>query len=170
MFFETAGECTELTRILGFEDHHLSAVRSKRDEGGTSVTLSFEHSLAYSYPIASKIAALLGTSGTRLLWVNEYGIWSSSENLHLYYRVRMSYGDHRSLQAAPGHRFLDFESADLISYLDLVIRFGWGAYLLTNVNEPYGFLSHDGWIKIGGLSGADGVVRELEESSLFCVI
>src|SRR2546429_8814553 len=38
-----------------------------------------------------------------LLWVTLRGGWGSSENLHLYYRVRESYGDRRRLAAPPGH-------------------------------------------------------------------
>ena len=33
-----------------------------------------------------------------LLWVSESDVWRSSENLHLYYRLRQSYGDLRQLE------------------------------------------------------------------------
>ncbi len=41
-----------------------------------------------------------------LLWVTEYGVWPNSENGHLYYRLRESYGDRRLFHEAPGHLFL----------------------------------------------------------------
>ena len=40
-----------------------------------------------------------------LLWVTAWGVWESSENLHLFYRVRESYGERRLLEDAPGHLF-----------------------------------------------------------------
>src|SRR5215467_12367126 len=40
-----------------------------------------------------------------LLWVTDWGIWTSSENWHLYYRLRQSYGEQRLLDEAPGHLF-----------------------------------------------------------------
>src|SRR5215207_7196291 len=41
-----------------------------------------------------------------LLWVADWGIWEG--NLHLYYRLRQSYGDRRRLEDAPAHLFLDY--------------------------------------------------------------
>jgi hypothetical protein len=46
-----------------------------------------------------------------LLWVTDWGIWSP-ENLHLYYRLRQSYGDLGQLKDAPGHFFHAHEAAD----------------------------------------------------------
>ncbi|HEX6533667.1 MAG TPA: hypothetical protein VF041_03665 [Gemmatimonadaceae bacterium] len=40
-----------------------------------------------------------------LLWITDWGIWRSSENLHLCYRLRQSYGDRRLLDEAPAHLF-----------------------------------------------------------------
>jgi hypothetical protein len=51
-----------------------------------------------------------------------------SQNDHLYYRLRSSYGDNRELNLAPGHLFLGFEGSDLATFLDLAIQFGWGVH------------------------------------------
>jgi len=40
-----------------------------------------------------------------LLFVSAYGIWESSENWNLYYRLRRSYSDDRLIEEAPGHLF-----------------------------------------------------------------
>jgi hypothetical protein len=88
-----------------------------------------------------------------LLWVSEWGVWPSSENWHLYYRLRQSYGDHRLLHGAPGHLLLDYEEADLVSFLELGILNGWDMHLLPVLN--YGgtdtaraFVSHDEWVAL----------------------
>src|SRR5689334_17159602 len=82
-------------------------------------------------PVSSEVAfchrieAALQPRESCLLWVTTWGAWPSSENLHLYYRLRQSYGDRRLLEEAPGHLFLDYESADLVSFLQVGILNGW---------------------------------------------
>jgi hypothetical protein len=81
-----------------------------------------------------------------LLWITEWDIWSSSENVHLYYKLRQSYGDYRLLQEAPGHLFLGHESEDLASFLHITLSNGWGGYVLTDADYVNAFLSHDHFI------------------------
>ena len=81
-----------------------------------------------------------------LLWVTDWGIWRSSENLHLYYRLRQSYGDQRMLTDAPGHYFHDYEAADLISFLQIAILNGWDAHLLPVSGYARAFVSHDEYV------------------------
>jgi hypothetical protein len=82
-----------------------------------------------------------------LLWITEWGIWPSSENLHLYYKLRQSYGEPRLLQEAPGHLFLDYETEDLASFLQLAMLNGWGGYILTEANHMNVFFSHDEYLQ-----------------------
>jgi hypothetical protein len=81
-----------------------------------------------------------------LLWLTEWGIWRSSENWHLYYKLRQSYANHKLLQEAPGHLFLDYEAEDLASFLQIAMLNGWGGYLLTQANYVNAFFSHDEYI------------------------
>lgn len=88
---------------------------------------------------------------TCLLWIVQHGVWPSSENWHLYYRLRASYGDHRLLHDAPGHLFLDFEAADLVTFLQVTLASGWDAEILPQL--AYGgagnarvFISHDEFV------------------------
>lgn len=81
-----------------------------------------------------------------LLWVTEWGIWPSSENWHLYYRIRQSHGDHRLLHEAPGHLFLEYEAEDLASFLQISMLNGWGGYLLTHADYANAFFSHDEYL------------------------
>ena len=79
-----------------------------------------------------------------LLWVTDWAIWE--ENLHLYYRLRQSYGDQRLLHEAPGHYLLDYESADLVSFLEVAILCGWDAHLLPVTGYARAFVSHDEYV------------------------
>lgn len=81
-----------------------------------------------------------------LLWITEWGIWPGSENWHLYYKLRHSYGDFRLLHEAPGHLFLDYEVEDLASFLQIVMLNGWGGYVLTEADYVHAFFSHDEYI------------------------
>ena len=106
-----------------------------------------------SYPPEPRIrffAHWMATSLTHrmpaLLWVIEWGIWPSSENWHLYYRLRQSYQDQRLLDEAPGHLFLEHEAEDLASFLQVAMLNGWGGYLLTQADYVNAFFSHDEFI------------------------
>jgi hypothetical protein len=81
-----------------------------------------------------------------LMWITEWGIWSSSENWHLYYKLRQGYGDFRLLHEAPGHLFLEHESEDLATLLQLSMLNGWGGYVLTQADYVNMFFSHDEYI------------------------
>jgi hypothetical protein len=96
-----------------------------------------------------------------LLWITEWGIWSSSENWHLYYKLRGSYGDPRLLEEAPGHLFLRHESEDLASFLQLAVLNGWGGYLLTEADYVNVFFSHDEYFAF--FAGIDKNLSDVRE-------
>jgi hypothetical protein len=98
------------------------------------------------FPIANAIAHSITHRRPALLWVTEWGIWSPSENWHLYYKLRHTYGDSRLLHESPGHLFLDYEAEDLSSFLQLAMLSGWGGYILTEANYVNIFFSHDEYI------------------------
>ncbi len=83
-----------------------------------------------------------------LLWVTEWGIWPSSENWHLYHRIRQSYGDSRLLHEAPGHLFQNFEMEDLATFLQVAATNGWGGFVLPSAHYASFFFSHDEYIDI----------------------
>jgi hypothetical protein len=93
-----------------------------------------------------------------LLWITEWSIWPSSENWHLYYRLRQGYGDRTLLHETPGHLFLEHEAEDLASFLQIAMLNGWGGYVLTHANYMNAFFSHDEYIdffakaEIGGFA------------------
>ena len=99
------------------------------------------------------ISDALKPRGECLLWVTDFGIFPSCENQHLYYRLRQSYGDHRLLREAPGHLFLEYEDADLVSFLQLGIVHGWDMHVLPDLgygemDTARAFVCHDEWIAL----------------------
>jgi hypothetical protein len=83
-----------------------------------------------------------------LLRVKEWDIWPSSNNWHLYYQLRRSLGDNRTIDEAPGHLFLEHEMEDLATYLHLAMLFGWDAELRPDAPYISGLLSHDGFLDL----------------------
>ena len=98
------------------------------------------------FAVASWIASSLTYRMPTLVWITEWGIWPSSENWHLYYRLCNSYGELRLLREAPGHLFLGHESEDLTSFLQIAMLNGWGGYVLTQADYANAFFSHDEYI------------------------
>jgi hypothetical protein len=111
------------------------------------------------FMVARWISTNLSYRRPVLLWISEWGIWPSSENWQLYYRVRESYGDNRLLHEAPGHLFLEYESEDLASMIEIAMLNGWGGYVLTEANYANVFFSHDEYVDFFGIdeSQADEV-------------
>lgn len=107
------------------------------------------------------IASELTYRRPALLFITEWGIWPSSENWQLYYKLRQTYGDNRLLQEAPGHLFLEHEAEDLASFLQLSMLNGWGGYVLTEANYVNAFFSHDEYFDFFGDGSANLVnIRE----------
>lgn len=116
------------------------------------LTVSGEANVAFgnaAYVVASVVVLGLPPSKEILLEVTGWGIWPSSENRHLFARLRASYCEVRSIEQAPGHVFYPAEEPDLISFMQLAIQNGWDAELLTAERQHRVAISHDGWTEIG---------------------
>ena len=111
--------------------------------------------------MAHWIAQSLTLRQPTLLWITEWGIWPSTENWHLYYKLRHSYGDLRLLHEAPGHLFLEHESEDLASFMQVAMLNGWGGYVLTHANYVNAFFSHDEYMDF--FAKPDGNLAEVRK-------
>lgn len=137
MFFLTDRECTQWLSDRG---------KSLPEQSGWAThTIKYPATAPGIYTLAQSLAAFISADDEVLLWIKEWGIWSNTENLHLYYKLRQSYANHQPLHAAPGHLFLKHEWEDLKTYLQVAMLNGWGGYIF-----PYGankavFFSHDSY-------------------------
>ncbi len=82
-----------------------------------------------------------------LLWVTAWGVWPSSENWDLYYRLRRSYSEPRLIQEVPGHLFLKSEKADLVNFIEVGLISGWDMHLIPSAGSRHVFVSHDEWVE-----------------------
>lgn len=161
MFFKTVAECSELARALGY-DADPKANRLRTKSSLNAVRINFQDRKLNTYAFARRIASWMAPFRYCLLWVTEFGVWPSSENLHLYYKLRFSYDDHRQLFDAPGHLFLDYEESDLATFVDLAVQFGWGGFLLKHPQTSHLTLSHDEWALFESEGTLDGVIEDIE--------
>jgi hypothetical protein len=139
MRFYTKDECEAWLEGLGrsrpsAQDHQVER-------------LSYPKEPHRMYRIAHWISQSLTYRQPVLVWMTEWGIWTSTENWHLYYKLRQGYEDRRLLQEAPGHLFLEHESEDLASFVQVAMLNGWGGYILTHANYVNAFFSHDEYIE-----------------------
>jgi hypothetical protein len=103
-----------------------------------------------------------------LLWVTRWGVWPSCENWHLYYRLRQSHGEHRLIHEAPGHLFLEFEEADLVSFVEIGLIGGWDMHLIPTVGYGRVFVSHDEWVEFAAdhSAEAESITADLKKAGL----
>jgi hypothetical protein len=82
-----------------------------------------------------------------LLWFTEWSVWPSGERLHLFYRLRASYGDTRLLIDAPAHLFDHDEFDDLVSFATVGVLFLWDAFIVSGRGPQMLHYSHEefGW-------------------------
>jgi len=107
-----------------------------------------------------------------LLWVSLTGVWPQSENWHLYYRLRQTYGEPRLIEKAPGHLFLDYESADLTTFLEVGLLGSWDMYVLTGTQGYLNaFFSHDEWVEFCGedATALTTIEEELKPAGLLAI-
>ena len=162
MFFKTQSEVSGLLQFAGFQIDELTEKESLENSCPGLLRFYFEKQGISSFALAKFLISCLGPFRNCLLSVTEFGIWPSSENSHLYYRLRSSYGDNRLIGEAPGLYFLDYEAVDLTTFVDLIIQFGWGAHLVSVPSSPSIFIAHDGWARIETKEAQKNIIEKIE--------
>lgn len=107
-------------------------------------------SLANVYWVVFCLVECVGPWEDAWLWLDNPDTWKR-QGLHLYNRLRQSYGDLRMVQEAPVHQFHGYEEADLCSFMTVAVINEWSMYLVT---------SHDyGRLFVSQSSGAEVWLR-----------
>ena len=118
------------------------------------------------YALSSYLASTVTPGDACLLWITAFGVWPSSENMHLYYRLRESYGEHRLLHEAPAQLCLKHEHEDLATSIWLALLFGWDAYVLPDSDHLAVYFSHDELLEMYSRSAAQRVELETRLAQL----
>ena len=136
MRFYTDEECEDWLKGCGL-------VKPDCGEKSAAIRLSFPKDIAGTFRWANWIAANLTFGVPCLLWIREWDIFPSTENLHLYYSLRHAAHDYRLLHEAPGHLFLNYETSTMTSFLQIAMLNGWGGYAFNQNGYVALFFSHD---------------------------
>ncbi len=163
MFFKTKDECTKWINQAGFD---LQSFLSFEREGGKYIKFDVEEERYRPYVLAKTMVSWMSEFTSCFFYVTEHGIWPSSENLHLYYQLRKSYGEIRELRETPGQLFKYYENYDLITFLGLAIQFGWGVCVLPVHSDIQIYVSHDGWVLVYTDTKAEQVASSLDLLSI----
>jgi hypothetical protein len=100
--------------------------------------------------LARLLADSFASTKDGLLWINEYGIWPSSENRLVFYALRRLIGEARPLEEAPGHVFAAEDKELLSALVGVVFYFSWGALLVRGDSRLVGRISHDDYVDFYG--------------------
>ncbi len=84
-----------------------------------------------------------------LLWITDWGIFPSGENMHLFDAVRASLGVTESLYEAPGHLLGPEERITMECMYDLCLYFYWDAAALDQSGVVVR-ISHDEHVTLAG--------------------
>jgi hypothetical protein len=97
----------------------------------------------------ASVIAELPYNGEIVLYIDEYNIWPTSQNMDLFNGYRRSIGIEKPINEIPTHLLSVNEKRELHCLLDMVLYFSWGAWLFTDTDasEILRF-SHDEMIDV----------------------
>jgi hypothetical protein len=87
-----------------------------------------------------------------LVWFDDWSVWPSGQRMHVFDRLRLSYGETRRLIDSPGHVFDQKEIEDATSFVTIAALFLWDCYVVSRQRTKLLFLSHD---EYGATKGMD---------------
>lgn len=124
-----------------------------------SITINLRVKEPHQLVYLARLVAHIGYEETHFrgayLWITTWGVWNTQEEAIGYKTLeqfRRSYGENRSLEAAPGNYFRADEFVESVCCLLQPMIVGWDAYYVPR--WAYGNLdyfvsvSHDGFIDI----------------------
>lgn len=92
-----------------------------------------------------------------LVWFDDWSVWPSGQRMHVFDRIRMSYGETRRLIESPGHLFDGTEIEDATSFVTIAALFLWDCYVVNPGRTKLFYLSHDEYGTTKGMHLEDRV-------------
>jgi hypothetical protein len=111
----------------------------RRGDPGMTCGLFYfgDESLVNAFWIALRLIESVGPWNEAWLWLHQPDT-AKRNGLHLYDRLRLSYGERRLVGEAPVHQFQGYEQADVCSVLTAALLNEWSLYVITS--HDYGRL------------------------------
>jgi hypothetical protein len=109
--------------------------------GGFSIPPDSGMKTSLARLIAALFASLDGAEA--IIYISEWGVWPSSENLEIFDSYRQSKGEKRGLEQAPVHRFDSASEDSFVGILCFVLYFFWDAEIFDLEGKCLVSISHD---------------------------
>jgi hypothetical protein len=93
--------------------------------------------------LVSQAMETFGDEPLFFVWFDDWSIWPSGQRMHVFDRIRMSYGETRRLIDSPGHLFEGTEIEDGTSFVTIAALFLWDCYVVNPNRTKLLYLSHD---------------------------
>lgn len=149
MFLFTKNESVDFLKSYGKSPDDW-AIFERMGQLKDSKVVDFSEKKPFDFlSFSQKLVDSLGLYDECLMLVTGYGTWSSSENWHLFYQLRLSYGFDAHIRNKPGHLFLRTEKSDLVTYIYLSMLFGWDFHVVPVMchSNAHIYVSHDEWLR-----------------------
>jgi hypothetical protein len=92
-----------------------------------------------------------------LVWFDNWSVWPSGQRMHIFDRLRMSYGETRRLLDSPGYVFDRTEIEDGTSFVTIAALFLWDCFVVNQSSTKFLYLSHDEYGVTKGVNLQDRV-------------
>lgn len=143
------------------ECHAWITERLREPFSWVAMTRAYSYSASYLVPndagkktaLARELISSIDSSGEGLLWVTEWGVFPSCENMALFDGYRRSLREERPLRAAPGHVFEDADVREMECVLDLALYFFWDVSVI-DAGASWLRISHDEVVTISAQDSA----------------
>lgn len=115
----------------------------------------YAHRVSYALPtdvgrrtaLGRALATFVEDTTAGLLWITEWGVFPSAENMPLFDGYRRSLGETRPLHEAPAHLFDRNDRQEVVCLLDLALYFFWDASIFDD-DRLCIRLSHDEYVTV----------------------
>jgi hypothetical protein len=138
----TTEECEDFAHRSGvsLSGNNVSLIAGRTP---ASATVKIPSPSRHQAIVANRIFGLCDESRQWLIWILEWGVWSTEEYPEIWMQLRARHGDERLLYKAPGQLLSAAEGELARGLFRLAILFGWDALLIPDPPTVVAFVSHD---------------------------
>jgi len=104
------------------------------------------------------LLSFFDTDEEALLWIDEFGIWPSSEDRYLFEGFRRFLGERSPLHEKPGHIFSKDDLDAMRSIVAMTLYFVWGGIMCSPAKDLIIRMSHDEFISVLAMDLKNGSI------------
>ena len=126
------------------QEHHVAlSYRGLPEDSDADLKFRIPSDAQQRVYLVGQAMEAFGDEALFLVWFDNWSVWPSGQRMHVFDRLRMSYGETRRLIDSPGHLFDQTEIEDATSFVTVAVLFLWDCYIVAPDRRKLLFLSHD---------------------------